>query len=124
MVQRHRPILLRPHLLSLTLERRRKHAIDLPQPPFRLINMELPVVSSVSDMRLQNCIDAIRRSLVDLVFVWKCHGDVLDCDSNKRLLFVCLLAAHPDGVARHLDEVDDDIERGEANSRVELGNVG
>src|SRR5690242_2156627 len=114
LLQRDSALLLGPNLLVLALVSRREEAIDLPQPPIRFINVELIIVSFVGNMRFKNLIQPVRCFLVGLVFIGKVHSDVLNCESNKRLVLAYLPATHPHSVSWHLDKVDDNVEIGQA----------
>ena len=119
---RQRLICIKPLLLLLTLERRCIHALDLPEPTFRLVDMILPVVPAVCDVRFQHRIDLRSRSCVRLVLVGKRDRDVVDLKPDEGCSGVGS-SAYPHGVAAEGDEVDDDVERWQPDRSVVFGDV-
>lgn len=118
---RERLVFLKPKLFRLALPCWRSQAVDLPQPPIRLINVVLPVVALVCNVWFERSVDLGSRPLVGVVFVGKAYGDVLNHNANEG--FLRQIATNPNFVAGQLDELDDDVESGQADGGVDLGNV-
>lgn len=120
-----RPILTMPQLLRRAPHRRRIQPINHPQPPLRLIDMELPIIALVRNMRLQNAVDTLRHSFVRGILVWLMHRNVFDRDTDEWRLVLAQFAADVDVVHGELDELYDDVELWEfgAVSAVPCGDI-
>ncbi|KAG9755139.1 hypothetical protein KCU59_g167, partial [Aureobasidium melanogenum] len=90
---RQRLILLDPHNMFLTHMLRRNQAIELPQPAFRLLNMELAIIVLVIDMRLECCIDHTRSSAIGLGVVVKTDRNVFNYDADEGFGRLCFCHA-------------------------------
>jgi len=115
-------IFLDPNFLLLTSELRRNQSIDLPQTTVRFIHVELPIVSLVSNVRLQSLVNSPGCFVHRGVVVWQVDGNVLDDETNERLVRF-LLPAYPHILRTRFDEVDDDVKRRKAYVRIDLGDV-
>ena len=116
----HRLVEFSPKLLALTLVGWRVKSLHPPQPPLSLINMELPIIASVSNMRLQRRLDPLGHGVVHLVLVRQRHCDVVDLQPDEGRAGVGN-AANVRAVLWQFDEVDDDVEFGEGFSGSSCG---
>lgn len=97
--------------------RRWVESLHPPQSPLSLINMEFPIVSLISNMRLQRRFDLLSHGIVHLVLVRQRHGDVVDLQADEGRAGVGA-AADVHAVLRQFDEVDDDVEFGQGGATV------
>jgi hypothetical protein len=109
LLQRHRLVSFRPKLLLFALEGRRIDALDDPQSSLRLVNMELPVIPFVCDIRFDDLADPGCGRMICFVGVRLSYCDVVNRDPDEGV--ACVGAAtNVDVVATKFDEVDDYIE--------------
>lgn len=111
LLQRHRLILLSPYLLTPTPKRRRSNPIDLPQPPLSLVDMVLPIVPLILNMRLKQSVQPIRHSGISSIFVWLLDCNVSNNETNERFAArVSKFSLYEDVVVFGLDEIHHDVE--------------
>lgn len=115
-------VLLNPHLLLLALERRRCKALDLPQPSLRLVDVILPVVSLVLDVRLENSVDASADTVVCSIIVVKADRNVINLQADERVSSVRSSADVHVG-SGEFDEVYNHVERWQTPSDVRTRDV-
>jgi hypothetical protein len=114
LLQHHSLVSFCPKLLLFALEGRRIDALDHPQPSLRLVNMELPVISFVCDIRFDDLADPGCGRMICFVSVRLSYRDVVNRDPDEGV--ACVGAtANVDVVATKFDEVDDYVERREAS---------
>lgn len=106
--------------------RRRREPLDLPQPPLRLVDVILPIIPFVCDVRFQRPVDRGRDAGVLAIVVLEAHGNMIDLDANEGLVSVRAVvgaAADVCAVAGEGDEVYDHVEGGQADGGVDFGYV-
>lgn len=61
--------------------------------------------------------------LLELVFIWNNYSDTFDCYSSERLFsFAQLLAGHSTGALLRLDGICNNLESGQTQIGVKVGN--
>jgi hypothetical protein len=113
------PIFPTPHLLRLTPKRRRNQTIEPPKPSIRLVNMEFPIVPFILNMWFHNGSEAVCHLLPAVIIIGLMHRNVLDDYADKGSFRLWPFAAYICVVTGQVDEVDHDVEGGEADTGVE-----
>lgn len=70
--------------------------------------MELPIITLVTNMRLQCLFNGISAAFIDKVLILKPNSNMVDKDSNKWLVGF-QFPSNPDISRRELNKVDDDV---------------
>lgn len=106
--------------------RRRRQPLNLPQPPLGFVDVVLPIVPFVRDVRFQRTIDRGCHASVLGIVVLEADRDVVDLDANEGIVSVRAVvraAADVSAVAGDGDEVHYYVEGGQPDGGVDFGYV-